>query len=79
MAKDLEKEFNGQLDVDEYKASEKSGKKYLVGLNKNFPKEFTVGRMNLKFNPGEIIELSADIINHPDFQQQAGYFSIREK
>lgn len=79
MAKDLEKEFNGQLVVDEFKASEKSGKKYLVGLNRNFPKEFTVGRMNLKFNPGEIIELSADIINHPDFRQQINYFTIKEK
>ena len=75
-----EEKINGEEKVDKYQASsDKKAKSFLVMNNKNYVKEFPVGRMNLRFDPFAVMELSEDVINHPDFQQQLSYFSIKEK
>jgi hypothetical protein len=66
-----------------YKASDEKSyqqtrKKYMVMFRENRTLELYVGRAYYIFSPYGSIEMSADIINHPDFKQQEHLFSIRE-
>jgi hypothetical protein len=74
MSKD-KNEYTGDIEAN-YKQSIK--KKYLVLLNKNSPKEFSIGRIWYRFEPFEIKEMTESEINHKDFIQQKNYFSIKE-
>jgi hypothetical protein len=75
--------FEGELKVDKFNQSldredKPKEKTYLVMLNKNFTKEFKIGRRWLRFEPYGRETLTQSEINHPDFKQQEEYFSIKE-
>lgn len=71
-------EYTGELKVNSFKQSEKKEKKYLIMLNRNFTKEFNIGRTWYRFEPYQTLEVNQSVIEHPDFIQQKEYFSIKE-
>jgi hypothetical protein len=80
--------FTGDEQGNEFKQSEnKVEKKFSaprppsgvqVMHNKNWTKEFQVGRKWFRFEPYEVKTMTTDEINHPDFQAQKQYFSVKE-
>jgi len=73
-------------DVKEYEIEEvkepvkpkQSKGKVQIMFNQNRTFELYVGREYLVFAPFGMHEVSEEFIQHPDFQQQSKYFSIRQ-
>ena len=73
------KTYSGDLnDEARYSGEVSPEKRYRVMFQQNRAFELTVAGETYRFVPGTPVSMDQSVVEHPDFKQQSGLFSVVE-